>query len=116
VTTLRHNINRLDTLRRKIRKKPQSLHNAQRLKDSEAAVQQEILDTKANYEYLLILNFATNRDPKLFHHLKSMSKCDLLPPYIFSNTNKAECELDKAKLFNIYFHSVFTRSSLIYPI
>jgi len=81
--TLCHNINRLNTLRRKVRKKPKSLHNAQHLKDSEATVQQEILDAKANYGSLLILNFATNRDPKLFHHLKSMSKCDLLPPLYF---------------------------------
>ena len=44
-----------------------------------------------------------------------MSKSDLLPPCIFSNTNKAECDLDKATLFNMYFHSVFTHSSFNLP-
>jgi len=44
-----------------------------------------------------------------------MSNCDLLPPCIFSNTNKAECKLDKAKLFNKYFHSVCSHSSFNLP-
>jgi len=36
------------TLLEESQEKPQSLHDAQHLKDSEAAVQQEILDTKAS--------------------------------------------------------------------
>ena len=101
--------------KKKSKKDPQAQCITQCLIEAEATLQQEIQDAKVNYESQLIHSFATSRDPKLFHHLKSLSKSNFLPPCMFSDTNKAEYDLNKANLLNKYFYSVFTCSPYILP-
>ena len=65
---------------------------------------------KYAHERNLIYNFATSKNPKIFHFIKEFTKTHVLPFQLHTDSTSVETDVDKAELFNQYFYSVFTRS------
>jgi len=111
---LRHSHKCLRTLQRKFNKYPTS-NNFHKLTKAQDSFQTASLAAKSTYEQTLIFNFARNKDSKLFWFIKEFTKSHILPPQLHDDSSTADTNLGKAKLFNHYFHSVFTQSSLTHP-
>ena len=74
---------------------------------AEVQFQQEVNDSKSQYETHLINSYISRSNSKLFHYIKSMTKSKSIPTVVHHNTTVANNDKDSATLFNQYFHSVF---------
>ena len=72
-------------------------------------------EAKLNYESHLVSTFAVNKNYKIFNYLHSLTTQNTLPATVCSGSLTASSDVDKANLFNQYFHSVFTRSNYSLP-
>ena len=61
-----------------------------------------MVEAKCNFEASLIHNFAISNNHLIFKYISSLAKSEYFPT----------CDQNKASLYNSYFYSVFTRSSL----
>ena len=111
---LRHLIKCLRTLQRKYTKNP-TTNNFQRLVFAQCSFQDTSRAAKSVYEQNLIQNYATNHDPKIYQYIKQYTKSCALPPQLHLENNVANTDNEKAKLFNQYFFSVFTKSNFQVP-
>ena len=68
-------------------------------------------EAKSSYESKLILSYAHSHSYKIFQYISSIKdKCQSNFPTVMTHNNlSASSDLDKAKLFNKYFYSVFTK-------
>ena len=55
------------------------------------------------------------QDPGTHHYLRSITKSGSPPPVLVKDSVKAVLDEDKAELFNKYFYSVFTDSTMLLP-
>lgn len=113
---IRHEINRVRTIRRVSRKSPTPT-NSIKLERAELYLQEKMTAAKSDYETNLVHNFAFNNSCKIYNYIKSFSKQDSLPQIMFRepHSTRASSDIEKANLFNEYFHSVFTTSSFVLP-
>ena len=112
-SSIRHQLNKVHSLRKKY-KRHSSPSNLFRLTSAECFLQLSMLDARSNYEALLVKEFATSKNPAIYHYLKSFSKSSKMPSVMYHQSNKAEDPVDKANLVNNFFHSVFTATPLYY--
>jgi len=65
-----------------------------------------IAKAKSEYESNLALNYAHNNNSKIFQYICSIKRRENFPANMHCNDISATSDLDKAQLFNDYFHSV----------
>ena len=111
---LRHSHKCLHTLQRKYNRNP-TPNNFQRLTKAQVSFQASSIAAKSAFEQTLIYNFTTNKDTKIFRYIKEFSKSHNLPPELHNDSITANTDLDKAELFNQYFHSIFSQSNFNLP-
>ena len=70
---------------------------------------------KSMYGQSLIHNFTIEKDYKLFHYIKKISKSHVLPPQLHNGSVTADSDINKAEMFNQYFYSVYTQSNSPLP-
>ena len=103
---LRHLSKCLHTLRKKVSKKPTSyLRNKLELQTS--ALSDKIQSAKSLYESQLVTNCAGNCNSKIYDYIRSLSNNCSIPSTVFFNSASATTDLEKANLFNSFFHSVY---------
>ena len=108
-SSIRHNINRVRTLRRKYNKHP-SEQNKIKLENNETQLQAEISNAKADYESTLISNFSYSNS-KIYKYIRSLTNSNCIPCSVYYDSISANSDSAKAFLFNKYFHSVFTQAA-----
>ena len=75
----------------------------------------KILHAKSMYESQLVQSFAGPHNAKIFDYVRSLSRKSSIPVTVFLNDLSATSDIEKAELFNNFFHSVFTKSPSILP-
>lgn len=75
----------------------------------------EVDSARSNYESKLIRNLAANNCSKIFKYVKHLREGGKIPSTTFHGSSKATSDVEKATMFNDYFHSVFTVSDFIQP-
>ena len=71
--------------------------------------------TKATYETDLIKSFGPNNPSRIYKYIDKIAGHNSLPISVTYNSTSATSDLEKASLFNVYFHSVFTCSTYTLP-
>ena len=107
---IRHHINCLRTLRRKLNKHPTN-NNKTKYNNSSTLLQTKIRSAKDNYESNLVASFTNTNNSKIYKYIRSLSKSNPIPPTMHHNGIFVNTDSDKANIFNDYFYSVFTQSS-----
>ena len=70
---------------------------------------------KSNYETRLIETYQSSNSSKIFSYIRSLSAQNMLPSTLYLENILATTDFEKASLFNLYFHSVFTKSAFQLP-
>ena len=104
----------LQTRRRAYKHSPIN-HNLSHLQHAEEQFQQIISEAKANYESSLISNYTFGATSVIYRYIRSLSKTQSMPSTVYLGIITATCDESKAKLFNLYFHSVFNKASQPIP-
>ena len=112
---LHHSRKCLCTLQHKFNKNS-SPNNLQWLSDALQSFHAASTTAKSMYEQSLIHNFTIDKDPKLFHYIKKISKSHVLSPQLHNGSVTADSDINKAKMFNQYFYSVYAQSNSPLPI
>ena len=112
--TLRHHIKCVRTLRKKYLRSPTERNKTQ-LHAAEVNLSNEFIQAKTTYESNLIHNFASTNDSKIYQYIRNLTNSHLIPTTIHLDNLSAHDDFGKATLFNQYFHSVFTISSMDLP-
>ena len=73
-----------------------------------------MLTAKEHYEHTFITIFRQN-PRQLYNHLRHLWKTKAVPHTIIYNSKPVQHPAEKAKIFNEYFNSVFTRSNYSLP-
>jgi len=107
---IRHHIKHLRTLCHKLRQHP-SDHITTKVNSFEALLHEEIASAKNSYESSLINDFALADSNKIYSYIRNITKTRSIPSTIHFDSLAASSDLDKANLFNHYFHSVFINTS-----
>ena len=81
----------------------------------ENLLQSKLVQAKSDYENSLIESHHTSHPSVIYSYIRSISNPNVLPSTLHLDNTFAASDLDKASLFNKYFHSVFTRSSFQLP-
>ena len=106
---LRHLSKCLHTLRKKVSKKPTSYLRI-KLEQQTSALSDKIQSAKSLYESQLVANCAGNCNSKIYDYIRSLSNNSSIPSTVFLNSSSATTDLEKANLFNSFFHSVYNPS------
>ena len=56
-----------------------------------------------------------NKTSMIYKYTSSITGCNAIPPTVYFDSCSASSDMDKASLFNEYFHSVFTTSTFELP-
>ena len=107
---IRHQLKCLRTLRRKFKHHPTN-NMAVKINSLESHLQENITVAKNNFESSIINSFVDTSNKKIYNYIKSLNKSKNLPATVFFDSQVASTDMDKANLFNCYFHSVFSSSS-----
>ena len=78
-------------------------------------LQQKLILAKSNYETRLIETYQSSNSSKIFSYIRSLSTQNMLPSTLYLENILATTDFEKASLFNLYFHSVFTKSAFQLP-
>ena len=105
---IRHQINRVHTLRRKFTSSGSQSHFNQ-LASLESQLQENISASRTNYESRLVHDYSHSNSSRIFRYIKSFLKHDLFPPMMFFNEEVASSDQHKAELFNQFFFSVYSQ-------
>ena len=111
---LQHLTNCLRSLKRKYRLKP-TKHILGKIHYYEQSLLTKLVKAKSDYESNLIHKFATSNNSHLYRYIQNLTRNSSLPPSMSFKSTTVTSDKDKASLFNNYFFSVFTTSSLILP-
>ena len=111
---IRHHIKCLRTLRRKHKRHPTN-HHSEAIYHSETILQVKISKAKIDYESNLISNCAFNNTSTIYNYIKDLTKTKTIPSTITLDQTHVYNDIDKANLFNTYFHSVYTPSPVGAP-
>ena len=112
---IRQGLKCIRTLRRKVKASP-TPYQLNKLASSEAELQTLMETTKQTYEHRLIARSLSN--PKaLFAYIKSLSANNSIPCSMFaaSSNQPVSSSLEIANSFNLYFHSILTKSDFVLP-
>ena len=110
---IRHKLNCLRTLRRKVKLHP-TPSNASKLSHAEQELQSLMETTKSAYESNLIAN---KNMKAIYSYLKQLSSTNSAPIHVYTNdSTQPTCNhLETAECFNKFFHSTFTISQYELP-
>lgn len=111
---IRHLINKLRFKRRKNLSNYSSVRQAG-IEDDERVLRLKINMARSNWERNLVDEFAGNSNHKIFNHIGSLTRDMSLPQLMVYGTKEATDDLDKAELFNEFFHSVQSKPSVTQP-
>ena len=103
---LRHSQKCLQTLRKNHNKRSSSL-SKQKLNIAEEKFKIESSQAKCKYESSLMYDLSTKENTKAYKYIRSLKDSGGIPKSVYYNSIHANTPLDKATLFNDYFHSVF---------
>ena len=114
-SSIRHNTNRVQTLRHKSTKHP-TKQNEIKLTNLENLLQAEINNAKADYESAQISNFSHNNS-KIYKYIHSLKNSSMIPYSLHYNSTTADTDLAKASLLtSISFQCLpYHWSILIHP-
>ena len=106
---IRHLLNRIHSLRRRINRSP-TPYLSEKLSSLELSLQDLMTSTRTQFEASLFKDYSKNS--KLIHrYLNMFTSSSAIPNQVHFNDKFATSSLDKADLFNHYFHSVYTPRS-----
>lgn len=111
---LRHQFKCLKTRRRKYARHP-TVAQLESLMYAETDFQESSQQAKAQYERDLLSTFVDSRNPNIYKYTNFIKKGGTIPSTVFLEQVSATSDIERASLFNGYFHSVFTHSSYILP-
>ena len=111
---IRHHIKCLRTLCRKHKRHPTN-HHSEAIYHSETILQAKISKANIDYESNLISNCAFNNTSTIYNYIKDLTKTKTIPSTITLDQTHVYNDIDKANLFNTYFHSVYTPSPVGAP-
>ena len=111
---VRHHLNCIRTLRRRCFLHP-TIHNSSKLQMSETQLQHKMLAAKASFEADLIQESSPKNISRVYRYINSITRHDTIPPTVSLDSHIATSDIEKANLFNTFFHSVFTHSSYNLP-
>ena len=77
--------------------------------------QAKISKAKIDYESNLISNCAFNNTSTIYNYIKDLTKTKTIPSTITLDQTHVYNDIDRANLFNTYFHSVYTPSPVGAP-
>ena len=111
---IRHHLKRLRTMKRRFRvhATPQLESKIHQLDDF---LQQKLILAKCNYETRLIETYQSSNSSNIFSYIRSLSTQNMLPSTLYFENILATTDFEKASLFNLYFHTVFTKSAFHLP-
>ena len=104
-----HHIKSLRTLCQKHEHNPTAIHH------SETTLQAKISKAKIDYESNLITNCAFNNTSTIYNCIKDLTKSKTIPSTTTLDQTHVYNDIDKANLFNTYFHLVYTTSTVGAP-
>ena len=104
-STIRHHLNCVHSLRRRTKHSP-TPYLTNKLATLEQSLQDLMLYTKTQYEANLFNDYVNNQRA-IYRHLNSINKSSHIPQQVRFENYTASTPLDKANLFNEYFHSVY---------
>ena len=102
---IRHEINKLRTLRKLAKRSNCSKGKSVEL--AESLLRKKMLDSKLAFESKLVNDFVISKNSQIFKYIGSLSKTRDLPSTVYLGDKQATTAIDKATLFNTYFQSVF---------
>ena len=108
---LRHLLKCAKTLRKSYSHHPTPAKQL-KLSEMENSLQQAILKAKSDYEDNLL---DKSSGSQVFRYIRSLKQSGDIPSTVYLGSRQASSSLDKAALFNCFFHSVFTESSFQLP-
>ena len=108
---VRHHLNCICTLRKRCLLHP-TIHNSSKLQISETQLQHKML---ASFEADLIQESSPKNISRVYRYINSITRHDTIPPTVSLDSHIATSDIEKANLFNTFFHSVFTHSSYNLP-
>ena len=111
---IRHHLNCICTLKR-IYKKCPAARNLSRLESCELELQYKFIAAKTNFESDLIQYTSHCNISRIYKYIDNITGYSSIPSIIFLDSFEAVTNYEKANLFNSYFHSVFTKSSIHLP-
>ena len=111
---IRHHLNCIRTLRKRCISHP-TIHNLSKLGISETQLQHKMLAAKANFEAQLMQKSSPGNFSRIYRYINSLTTHDPIPQTVSLDSHIATSDVEKANLFNTFFHSVFTHSSLNLP-
>ncbi len=112
----RHRVNRLRSLKRRLKLKVSSIQTQTAIQSAEQEFQKHYSQAKSDYEQSLLLHDSHSFvNSKVFRYFRKLSKTDDIPHSMYNKSDSASSSNDKADLFNTYFHSVITRSLFTLP-
>ena len=111
---LRHLSKCLRTCKKRLSRQP-TPHLQLKTNNLESEYRRKSLVAKSNYESQLVQSSVGSNNAKKYNYIRSLSKKSSIPSTVFLNHSNATSDTDKAKLFNSFFHSVFTGSSFSLP-
>lgn len=110
---IRHLLNRIHTLKRKLKKSSNATRLAN-LCSLELKLQELMSNAKENYKSQLLTSFS--HSPKvLYHHLRLLHKLSEIPQCLIYNSTFILDPTDKVEAFNNFFNSTFTLSDFELP-
>ena len=74
-----------------------------------------MLAAKASFEADLIQESSPKNILRVYRYINSITRHDTIPPTVSLDSHIATSDIEKANLFNTFFHSVFTHSSYNLP-
>ena len=112
-STIRHQLNRIHTIRRCLRKNP-TQRLLSKLNSMEISLQSQIQASKDEFLSNLVVSFINN-PKKLYSYLNNLNNSKYKPQFIIYNGNIIDNVKQKVSLFNDFFNSTFTSSNFILP-
>ena len=70
---------------------------------------------KSMFETELIKSFGPRNPSRIYKYIDEITGNNTIPITVNYESTSASSDLEKASLFNLHFHSVFTQSSFILP-
>ena len=107
---IRHKIKCLRTSKRQLKRQP-SERKRLIVTNLQTKLQLTISKAKSDFESNLALNYAHSNNNKIFQYISSIKGREHFPAKMCYNDEFASTDLQKAQMFNNYFHSVFSAST-----
>ena len=102
---IRHLLNRVHSLRRKVNRSP-TPYLSEKLSFLEQSLQDLMTTTRTQFEASLFQDYSKN-SKAIHRYLNMFTSSSVIPNQVNLNDTSATSPLDKANLFNQYFHSVY---------